>query len=116
MVNVYSAYTEPVNPQGASPIRTLAQIWAGLERRVRRLHDFHKSAATTEVIEDSGNYVKRQFQVQHSGNPHLPSEVLDVTMLYPPVKATVPLLIGNIAVKLTIFFYCRQKADWIRPI
>ncbi|KAI8963602.1 DUF1857-domain-containing protein [Daldinia sp. FL1419] len=40
MVTFNLAYTAPINPSGASPALTIPQVWAGLQRKVRRAQDF----------------------------------------------------------------------------
>ena len=61
MVNIYVAYTQPINPAGASPILTEAQIWEGLERKVRHAQDFVDPISGTDVLEerDGGKEVVR---------------------------------------------------------
>ena len=40
MVTINLAYTAPVNAAGAEPALTAAQVWAGLQRKVRSAHEF----------------------------------------------------------------------------
>ncbi|KAI6089792.1 DUF1857-domain-containing protein [Hypoxylon rubiginosum] len=40
MVTFNLAYTAPINPAGATPTLTVPQVWAGLQRKVRRAQDF----------------------------------------------------------------------------
>lgn len=48
------AWTSPINPTGATPILTRAQIWKGLERKVRHAEEFVGGAiSSTEVIEET---------------------------------------------------------------
>ncbi|KAL7620451.1 hypothetical protein AAE478_009446 [Parahypoxylon ruwenzoriense] len=40
MVTLNLAYTAPVNPSGATPVLTPSQVWVGLQRKVRKAHEF----------------------------------------------------------------------------
>ncbi|KAI9706263.1 MAG: hypothetical protein M1820_004838 [Bogoriella megaspora] len=61
MVNVHVAYTQPINPAGASPILTESQVWEGLERKVRFAQEFVGAIESTDVLEekDEGKTVVR---------------------------------------------------------
>jgi len=49
----YIAWTSPINPAGSKPL-TLAQIWAGLHRKVRHAEEFVPAAIkSTDVISES---------------------------------------------------------------
>ncbi len=50
MVTINIAYTSPINPSSASPVLTLPQVWAGLERKVRAGQDFVGAIVSTDVI------------------------------------------------------------------
>lgn len=52
MVTINIAYTAPVNPSGAEPQLTQAQVWAGLERKVRRAQDFVPIIVSCEVLSE----------------------------------------------------------------
>ncbi|KAK8070047.1 hypothetical protein PG994_006663 [Apiospora phragmitis] len=57
MVIINLAYTAPINPTGATPSLTPAQTWAGLQRKVRRAHEFVPLITSCTVLsesEDSG--------------------------------------------------------------
>ena len=70
MVVINCAYSEHINPPGASPVLTQKQIWNGLQRKVRRAQDFVPVIKGYDVIEDNGNTVVREahFEAVH-GNP-----------------------------------------------
>ena len=62
MVNVHVAYTQPINPAGASPVLTEAQVWQGLQRKIRHAQEFVVAAiGSTDVLEerDDGREVVR---------------------------------------------------------
>lgn len=50
MVTINVAYTAPINPPSTSPVLTLPQVWAGLERKVRAGQDFVGAIVSTDVI------------------------------------------------------------------
>ncbi|KAI1774821.1 DUF1857-domain-containing protein [Hypoxylon cercidicola] len=52
MVTFNLAYTAPINPAGASPTLTVPQIWAGLQRKVRRAQDFVPIIEACDVLSE----------------------------------------------------------------
>lgn len=64
MVNVHVAYTQPINPAGASPVLTEAQIWQGLERKVRFAQEFVGAIESTDVLEER-NGGKEVVRIAH---------------------------------------------------
>ena len=46
------AYTAPINPSGASPVLTRAQVWSGLELKITAAQEFVKAILSTEVISE----------------------------------------------------------------
>lgn len=53
MVNIYCAYTAPINDASASDITvTRAQCWAGLQRKVRNAPEFVGAIATCKVLSE----------------------------------------------------------------
>jgi hypothetical protein len=60
MVIIYTAYTEQINPSGATPVLTRDQIWKGLQRKVRRAYDFVPVIDDCKVIEEKANQVIRE--------------------------------------------------------
>ena len=44
------AYTAPINPSGASPILTRAQVWSGLELKITAAQVFVPAILSTDVI------------------------------------------------------------------
>ena len=60
MVNIHTAYTEQINPEGASPVLTRDQIWKGLQRKIRRAQDFVPVIDDCKVIEEKDNEVIRE--------------------------------------------------------
>ncbi|KIW50944.1 hypothetical protein PV05_09720 [Exophiala xenobiotica] len=67
------AFTAPINPPGASPVLTYAQIWQGLEKKIRAGQDFVGGAiVSTDVISTSytehGNPITVREVVFRDGN------------------------------------------------
>ncbi len=62
MVTIHVAYTAPINPAGASPVLTRAQVFAGMQRKVRRAQDFVDIIESCEVVAKDGNVVTRRVQ------------------------------------------------------
>ncbi|GAB7348044.1 hypothetical protein MBLNU459_g6080t1 [Dothideomycetes sp. NU459] len=83
MVNLYLAYTAPINPPGATPALTTAQCWTGLQRKVRNAPEFVGAIATCTVLnEDDDGVVTRQ--VTFKANPN--KVVEEVCRPYEPMK------------------------------
>lgn len=53
MVTINVAFTSPINPAGATPVLTLNQVWAGLERKIRFAQEFVPVILGTEVLEET---------------------------------------------------------------
>jgi len=85
MVTIHCAYTEPINPSGATPILTRDQIWKGLQRKIRQAQDFVPVIEATDVLEEKEGEVTRvaHFKGMH-GQP--PREVKEVCRWFYPTK------------------------------
>lgn len=96
MVTINCAYTEPINPTGATPTLTRQQVWKGLQRKVRRAQDFVPVITGTDVVEDKGDEVVRvaHFKAMH-GQPE--REVREVCRSFWPTKVSI---LGS------LFFLC----------
>jgi len=63
------AFTAPINPAGATPILTRAQIWAGLQRKIKAGQEFVGGAIIgTDVVEE--------YTDETSGNPVVVRDIL----------------------------------------
>ncbi len=82
MVVVNIAYTEQINPQGASPVLTRDQIWKGLQRKVRSPQDYLPVLKGCDVLEERENEVVRDA---HFSDGHT---VREVCKSYYPSKVT----------------------------
>jgi Domain of unknown function (DUF1857) len=85
MVTINVAYTQPINPPGSTPVLTRAQLWAGLERKVRNAHEFVPVFEGCRVIEEHGNVVVRETKLKPmEGRPG--KSQTETCKLYKPVK------------------------------
>jgi len=85
MVVINCAYTEAINPSGASPVLNQTQIWNGLQRKIRQAQDFVPVIEGTDVIEDKGNEVTRVAHFKKMGDAEAHSEK-EVCKSYPPTR------------------------------
>lgn len=85
MVNVHCAYTEPINPAGASPTLSRDQIWRGLQRKIRHAQDFVPVIEGTDVLEEKDNEVTRIAHFKSMGGKSAHSEK-EVCKSYYPTK------------------------------
>lgn len=60
MVNLYIAYTAPINPPNATPVLTTEQCWAGLQRKIRNAPEFVGAITKCDVLEDKDGVVTRE--------------------------------------------------------
>ncbi|KAK5132606.1 hypothetical protein LTR08_008805 [Meristemomyces frigidus] len=76
-VTIHCAYTEPINPSGATPVLSRDQVWRGLQRKIRKAQDFVPVIEKTEVLEDKGNEVTRiaHFSALNGHEPHAEKEI-----------------------------------------
>ncbi|RYP16599.1 hypothetical protein DL765_005060 [Monosporascus sp. GIB2] len=92
MVTVNIAYTAPINPAGAEPVLTKSQVWAGLQRKVRRAYEFVPVITSCEVLSegktDDGDKVKIVREVVFSPDGPRPggAAVKEVCVHYPPSR------------------------------
>jgi hypothetical protein len=85
MVNIHLAYTEPVNPAGASPTLTRDQIWAGLQRKIRRAQDFIAVVEGCDIVSDAPEEVVRIAHFKaFAGKP--PGSMKEVCRSYWPTR------------------------------
>ncbi|KAF2809582.1 DUF1857-domain-containing protein [Mytilinidion resinicola] len=62
MVNFYLAYTSPINPPSATPVLTVPQVWAGLQRKIRFAQEFVSAITSCEVLSEEDGVVTRVVQ------------------------------------------------------
>ena len=91
MVAIYVAYTQPINPAGGTPVLTRAQIWNGLQRKIRRAQDFVPVISGCKVLEDNDNVVVREAYFTIGGVPGQSGKsVREVCKSYEPTKVCKP--------------------------
>lgn len=62
MVNFHLAYTAPINPPSATPVLTVPQVWAGLQRKIRFAQEFVSAITSCEVLSEENGVVTRVVQ------------------------------------------------------
>jgi hypothetical protein len=92
MVNIHCAYSEPINPAGASPVLTRDQIWRGLQRKIRRAEDFVPVIEKTDVLEDGPEEVVRMAHFKAMGN-RPPGAMKEICRSYYPTKVMMALFL-----------------------
>ena len=90
MATINVAYTARINAPGISPVLTRAQIWAGLQRKVRHGNEFVPVIKKCEVLEDNGDEVTRQVTFHFKdGIPGREQEkVIEICKSFPPTKVS----------------------------
>jgi hypothetical protein len=92
MVTINVAYTQIVNPSGASPIITRAQLWAAMEMKVREAHKFVPVFSDCKVLEEHDNVIVRETTLKPmEGRPGKTQK--ETCKLYKPVKVSFEQLI-----------------------
>ena len=69
MVNINIAYTSRINPAGATPVLNEAQIWAGLQRKIRFAQEFVPVIESCEVLEEKDGVVTRDVKFKRGTGP-----------------------------------------------
>ena len=89
MVTINVAYTQPINPSGATPKITREQLWKGMDMKVRRAHDFVPVFSDCKVLEEYDNVVVRETTLKPmEGRPGKTQK--ETCKLYKPVKVDMP--------------------------
>lgn len=85
MVTINCAYTEPINPTGATPVLSKDQVWRGLQRKIRRAQDFVPIITGCDVLEEKENEIVREahFKARDGIPAH---SVKEVCKSYYPTK------------------------------
>ncbi|KAF5640939.1 uncharacterized protein FTJAE_4365 [Fusarium tjaetaba] len=90
MVNINLAYSAPINPSGASPILSEAQIWNGLRRKVRKAHEFVAPILECEVLSEeqteSDTKVTRQVVFDKEARGSNDNVVKEVVYEFAPTR------------------------------
>jgi hypothetical protein len=63
-MHFHLAYTNRINAPGATPVLNKAQIWAGLQRKIRNAHEFVPFFEACQVLEDEDGVVTREVTLR----------------------------------------------------
>ncbi|EGX95167.1 hypothetical protein CCM_03439 [Cordyceps militaris CM01] len=66
MTILHYAATAPVNPSGAAPVLTAAQVWEGLRRKIRHADQFVPLITSCVVEKEESNVVHRRVAFEGS--------------------------------------------------
>jgi hypothetical protein len=69
MVTLHLAHTSPINPPNATPVLSPAQIWAGLQRKIRFAQEFVPVIESCEVLEEKDGVVTREVVFKKGMGP-----------------------------------------------
>jgi hypothetical protein len=69
MVKLHLAYTSAINPSGSSPVLTEAQVWAGLQRKIRFAQEFVPVILSCDVVSDEAGVVVRDVRFKPGTSP-----------------------------------------------
>ncbi|KAL1895605.1 hypothetical protein Sste5346_005074 [Sporothrix stenoceras] len=85
MTTIHLAHTVPVNPPGATPVLTEAQVFAGFQRKVRNPQEFVPAIEKSEVLSDANGVCKRKvtFKAARAVAGH-PTEVIEICTEHAP--------------------------------
>jgi hypothetical protein len=70
MVKLYFAHTSPINPPSTTPVLTHAQVWAGLQRKIRFAQEFVPVIESCNVLSDENGVVTRDVKFKKGAMPH----------------------------------------------
>ena len=95
MVTLHTAYTAPINPGNASPVLTSAQVWLGLQRKIRHAEEFVPVIESCKVISDENGVVNREVVFKEGAVPM--TRAKEVVRSYWPtwVSRSLQLATGN---------------------
>jgi hypothetical protein len=69
MVVLYLSHTAPINPASSSPVLTIPQIWAGLQRKIRFAQEFVPVIESCDVVSDENGVVVRDVKFKEGAGP-----------------------------------------------
>jgi hypothetical protein len=69
VATVNLAHTSKINPPGATPVLTRAQVWAGLQRKIRFAQEFVPIIDGCEVLKDDSGVVERIVKFKKGMGP-----------------------------------------------
>lgn len=77
------AFTSPVNESGLTPL-SAADVWAGIVLSLRRPQDFVDYISHIEILEDTGNTLRRVLHFVPGGAHNAPGGKLDQNVIVFP--------------------------------
>ncbi|KAM0230382.1 hypothetical protein ACHAPO_009377 [Fusarium lateritium] len=90
MVVINIAYSAPINPPDATPVLTEAQVWKGLQRKVRKAHEFVAPILSCEVINEeeteTGTKVIRQVTFDKDARGDADAVVEEIVYEFAPSR------------------------------
>jgi hypothetical protein len=69
VASINFAHTSKINPSGATPVLTRAQVWIGLQRKIRFPQEFVPVIESCEVLKDDSGVVERLVKFKKSQAP-----------------------------------------------
>ncbi|KIH89817.1 hypothetical protein SPBR_01081 [Sporothrix brasiliensis 5110] len=100
MTTIYLAHTVPVNPPGATPVLSEAQVFAGFQRKIRQPGEFVPAIAASEVLSDADGVVKRKVTFKAAPNADHPTQVVEVCTEHAPHRVDYALDNGSTVLNL----------------
>ncbi|KAH8891196.1 duf1857 domain-containing protein [Thozetella sp. PMI_491] len=100
MVAINIAYTAPINPPGAEPVLTKAQVWAGLAHKARVPQDFVPVVEACEIHSDTGDAVTCTVTFKSDSNVAHAHAIREVCRLRPPCQLSYEMEDGSTAVNI----------------
>ncbi|GAB1316917.1 Bet v I/Major latex protein domain-containing protein [Madurella fahalii] len=93
MLVINLGYTAPVNRPGQSPVLTLDQVWAGLQRKVRHAEEFVPLIEACEVVSEEKSETGEEvitrlvtFRQRPDAGPNAGKQVKEVCKLHAPCR------------------------------
>ncbi|GKU08365.1 hypothetical protein FLAG1_11178 [Fusarium langsethiae] len=90
MVVINLAYSAPINPSDASPVLTEAQVWKGLQRKVRKAQEFVAPILNCEVLNEeeteTGTKVTRQVTFDKDARGDADAVVKEIVHEFVPTR------------------------------
>ncbi|XEV02946.1 hypothetical protein FSHL1_008233 [Fusarium sambucinum] len=90
MVVINIAYSAPINLPDVTPVLTEAQVWKGLQRKVRKAHEFVAPILSCEVINEeeteTGTKVTRQVTFDKDARGDADAVVKEIVYEFAPSR------------------------------
>ena len=83
MVVLYQSQTYPINPPNASPVLTLAEVWAVMQEKCRKPELFVAPISACKVLEETDSFMKRMVTFREGMGPPGGKVIEDVELRAP---------------------------------